>query len=542
MEEKDTKEDNPQNIENNETNNNVNDNEKSNESQDISQKQQLIKEKVIDAGYDKVLFFNYCMSKKNTKGADDLSNWPIEELTSTINEFIQQEQEKNNSLSNSKNVNEFLYSSNNFENNSNDSIIRESLPLLLNNNLNNLNKNPEINKIELSCQKLIPNILNNKEVQIQIKNPQIIETDFFSQNYVSYEIETKISSENLNWVVKRRYKDFVWLREILRKYYPFFLIPPLPEKKIGSKRFEEKFVTKRMNLLQEFLNNLLLIEEIKNSISFVAFLSIRDSNLFEAKKKELNIITPPSNINDIKTFDEKILITCITNDNNDSYFNNIKSYFKSQNTNFEKLNADLSNFNKLFKDCINALENIYKDFEMLENENLVVQMKTEITEKYKDLKNIFIQYKKNFDNQKNVLNKGIKKYFKYIQKENESILESLDSREELYEKIKTENEKLLNKKEKLWIKRDVTKWEIMDDRVDRIALLKDKNLAFEKMCTKDTNMLDGMNKYLGYANNKIIGSVKKLIEKYGKDSKEHFESFHNELNTLLNIKANQEEK
>ena len=542
MEEKDTKEDNPQNIENNETNNNVNDNDKSNESQDISQKQQLIKEKVIDAGYDKVLFFNYCMSKKNTKGADDLSNWPIEELTSTINEFIQQEQEKNNSLSNSKNVNEFLYSSNNFENNSNDSIIRESLPLLLNNNLNNLNKNPEINKIELSCQKLIPNILNNKEVQIQIKNPQIIETDFFSQNYVSYEIETKISSENLNWVVKRRYKDFVWLREILRKYYPFFLIPPLPEKKIGSKRFEEKFVTKRMNLLQEFLNNLLLIEEIKNSISFVAFLSIRDSNLFEAKKKELNIITPPSNINDIKTFDEKILITCITNDNNDSYFNNIKSYFKSQNTNFEKLNADLSNFNKLFKDCINALENIYKDFEMLENENLVVQMKTEITEKYKDLKNIFIQYKKNFDNQKNVLNKGIKKYFKYIQKENESILESLDSREELYEKIKTENEKLLNKKEKLWIKRDVTKWEIMDDRIDRIALLKDKNLAFEKMCTKDTNMLDGMNKYLGYANNKIIGSVKQLIEKYGKDSKEHFESFHNELNTLLNIKANQEEK
>ena len=98
MEEKDTKEDNPQNIENNETNNNVNDNDKSNESQDISQKQQLIKEKVIDAGYDKVLFFNYCMSKKNTKGADDLSNWPIEELTSTINEFIQQEQEKNNSL------------------------------------------------------------------------------------------------------------------------------------------------------------------------------------------------------------------------------------------------------------------------------------------------------------------------------------------------------------------------------------------------------------------------------------------------------------
>ena len=541
MEEKENEENHPQNTEITESNNDINDNIKSDESNDISQKQQLIKEKITDAGYDNVLFFNYCMSKKNSKGASDLSNWPIEELTTAINEFIQQEQEKKNNIITTNNSNEFLYSSNNFENSSNYSI-RESLPLLLNNNLNEPKKNPEIKKVEITCQKLTPNILYNKEIKIQIKNPQIIETDYFSLNYVLYDIETNIFSENINWAVKRRYKDFVWLREILRKLFPFLFIPPLPDKKIGSKRFENKFISKRMNLLNEFLNNLLLIEEIKNSIAFVAFLSIRDNNLFEAKKKELSIIIPPNNINDIKTFDKKILISCINYDNNDSYFNSIKNYFIIQKNNIQKLNYDLSNFNRLIKNCANALEAIYKDFEILENESIKVQMKAEFTEIYKDLKNIFIQYKNNFNNQQNVISKDIKKYFKYVQKENESVLESLNSREKLYEKVKLEDVNLLNKKEKLWNSRDVTKWEILDDKIDRIELLKDKNLAFERMCTKDNQMLDSLNKYIGYANNKIISSVKKLIEKYGKGSKEYFENFHKELNALVNIKKNEEEK
>ena len=83
----------------------------------------------------------------------------------------------------------------------------------------------------------------------------------------------------------------------------------------------------------------------------------------------------------------------------------------------------------------------------------------------------------------------------------------------------------MRKKEKTWI-----------------ALLKDRNAAFEMMCTKDNSILDSLNKYLGYANNKIIESVKKLIEKYGKNSKEYFENFHNELGSLLNIKDDKEAK
>ena len=53
-------------------------------------KQNLIKSTIIDKNYDKNAFFNFCMDKKK-EGGDDLANWTVEELTSTINEFCEEQ-------------------------------------------------------------------------------------------------------------------------------------------------------------------------------------------------------------------------------------------------------------------------------------------------------------------------------------------------------------------------------------------------------------------------------------------------------------------
>ena len=58
--------------------------------QDIEMKQNLIKAAIIDKNYDKNAFFNFCMNKKK-EGGDDLANWTVEELTSTINEFVEEQ-------------------------------------------------------------------------------------------------------------------------------------------------------------------------------------------------------------------------------------------------------------------------------------------------------------------------------------------------------------------------------------------------------------------------------------------------------------------
>ena len=64
------------------------------------------------------------------------------------------------------------------------------------------------------------------------------------QNYVNYEVETAA----MQWIVRRRYSDFEWLRIVLAKFNPGQVVPPLPNKKIGNRRFEEDFLEKRMKL------------------------------------------------------------------------------------------------------------------------------------------------------------------------------------------------------------------------------------------------------------------------------------------------------
>ena len=74
-----------------------------------------------------------------------------------------------------------------------------------------------------------------------------METSIFKSNYISYEIITDVTQ----WNVTRRYSDFDWLRQTLKKIHPGLYCPPLPQKKLGSRRFENDFVAKRMKYLNK---------------------------------------------------------------------------------------------------------------------------------------------------------------------------------------------------------------------------------------------------------------------------------------------------
>ena len=61
-----------------------------------------------------------------------------------------------------------------------------------------------------------------KDLKVIIKNPKPIETGFLSSNYVNYEVETAV----IEWLVRRRYSDFEWLRTVLIKFNPGQVVPP----------------------------------------------------------------------------------------------------------------------------------------------------------------------------------------------------------------------------------------------------------------------------------------------------------------------------
>ena len=89
---------------------------------------------------------------------------------------------------------------------------------------------------EFYCNTLQKSFLNDKEIIITVKNPKPIEKGFFASSYVLYEIETLIINNKIKWMVSRRYSDFINLRTILQKQFPYNLISPFTWKEIGPKK------------------------------------------------------------------------------------------------------------------------------------------------------------------------------------------------------------------------------------------------------------------------------------------------------------------
>ena len=498
--------------------NNNNMEQKQEEQNDILEKQKLIKENILDKHYDKDQFFSYCMKNKPNNG-DNLKNWTMEELTLTINNFIA---EQNKYYINAQNA-----MNQNIQN------IQMNIP-------QNIEKRISQNVYEILCGKLNKTILNDKEVKSEMKNPKSIEAGFFSNNYILYDIETTIDTLNIKWIVQRRYSDFIWLRESLTKFYPREMVAPLPGKKIGGRRFEIDFVSKRMNNLNLFLNNILKNETLKTSEALLSFLSLIDRGKFEEKKKELNSYIPPTGPEGIKSLDGTILVS-EDDEMNEKYLTNINNYFNLQTQIYDKLNEDLSGFHKSIISAVENLAGVQKDFELLHLLNARVSMKKEILKTFEIFGIFFKNWKRVLFNQGDVIKKNIKTFFKYVNMEGKAYSELISSRIVIKEQYDKENVKLMNKKEKLWEQNDLTKWEINEDynRIDRVLLMRDKAYAFSKMCTNETMTVNNLRIMLRYVNKKNLDELKKLISNYQErfinNVKIFSNNFYPTLNDALNV-------
>ena len=168
---------------------------------DLQEKINLIEKEIINRNLNKNLFIDYCSTKKNF--GDDLSQWSLEELQSTINEYVQYHSDEIKNF-NSENKN---FNSENKNFNSENKINIENNKKLIE-NINNLQntqiKNKEIK--EIKCKKLEPSILSKKKIEIFVRNPKAIQTSLFKSNYISYEVYTN----ETKWLVNRRFSDFEW--------------------------------------------------------------------------------------------------------------------------------------------------------------------------------------------------------------------------------------------------------------------------------------------------------------------------------------------
>lgn len=453
----------------------------------INLKKEIIKAEIIDKNYDKDKFIEFCLSQK--ENGDDLSNWSLLELNDIISQFIKTQHTEETQNTEKKGP----------------EVQKEEIEKVL---TAESQSQIQENEIEITCKKLEKSPINDKDIKVEIRNPKTNDKTFLQSAYVTYEVVT----EAMQWLVRRRYSDFEWLRTILVKCYPRLVVPPLPGKKIGGRRFEDDFIKKRMAFLQKFIDIVLSIEEFKACEGLIAFLSMIDRGQFDAKMKELTTFTPSTYVQDMKTLSGKITVTY--NESHEKYYNNISTYFRLQNQLFERLNYNLKNYyTNASEACLNLVE-VQKDFETLTLLNSRIGMKSEITKTFEELGIFFKNWKRIIFNQNEVIKTNIKDFFKYRRMEGEAYFELIYSRENILQKYKEEYERVTHKKEKLWTSRDISKWEIIDEfhKVDQVLLVQDRDYAFSKMCTKDTKSLENIHMQLGYANKMNMQQLDQLTK------------------------------
>ena len=125
--------------------------------------------------------------------------------------------------------------------------------------------------------------------------------------------------------------------------------------------------------------------------------------------------------------------------------------------------------------------------------------------------------------------------------ENIAYTELIQSREEIKSVYVAAKKKLDDKKLKLYSYMDVNKWEIEENynNIDFALIYRDKNYAWEKMCTKETQALELLHQQIGYANHMNFSQLKRLIIKNNKlfvdNTKEFANAFYPSLNDSITL-------
>ena len=384
---------------------------------------------------------------------------------------------------------------------------------------------------EMDCLTLEKSKLNDMTILVNISNPHQINNSLFSTNYILYDVSTL----QFNWIVNRRYSDFIWLRDCLKSLFPGDILPLLPKKKIGNRRFEKDFLEKRKNGLQKFINEIINNEKYKATEVLIIFLSCVERNIFEQKMKTIT----PKLLNrqtayNIQNIEGKNKIINLNNNEFEkeilSNFNSIYVFANSQNDLLQSLQKNLSGYKKSMIAACNYLEEVENNFSKLS----MIMMKVNISDKIKD---VYEQYEIFFKNWKRIqanqcciIKDMIKKFFKDVKNKFGTLIENFEKEQIITEEYQIYKNKLMAKKELLWQQMDISKWELNPiEQIDTNRLYRDKLYAQDKMCFKESSDLNIKSELLGYYFYQNFLNFKNLIEELNKSYISNISDFGNQI-------------
>ena len=408
---------------------------------DQQQKQQYLRENILDKGYNANEFMEYFKESVGVQDID-LNNYTMNSLIEVVNGFYSKKGLNQNEQNAFLSIPNELKSDSEHDNNNSNS------------NHSNSNGQNGAEEIVKCVQMEKTDISKIDNLEIKIAYPEKVEPGIFSKPYMTYSVSCNLP--NLN--IRKRYSDFEWLYQKLRDHFINCIIPPLCKKNY-MEQFNEDFISKRARALERFMNGIAIHPILRNSFLFYDFLTIKDTEDFNQKKIMYEQPFRPKRINDFNTVDGLIKVN-LSNEN-EIYFQNIidntdinenlmseiiKSYkglfelLKKTNEKMQEIGylwKKLESKSKLFYENNNTytsyqiMKEVTKDWTEM-NKRLIVEMSQNIVESFRYIKNEYSGFKpfaKRVKEKKDVFFKEFEEfYFKKIetQKKNLSVQEKIE--------------------------------------------------------------------------------------------------------------------
>ena len=473
-------------------------------------KQNYLRENILNQGYDTNQFVNFLKSKKGEEGAD-ISNWTLEDLKIVVREFIESLNYKDNNLETNEVQNENKapkrksqeitviqtpYSAKN-----------SSDKLNTSNNSESFGQKDEDYGIEISetanCQKLEAGEFSKfSNLEIKINSYKKVDGGFLSKSYFSFLITTN----PLDLKVYRRYSDFEWLKERLSVEFNTSILPRLSKK---GKIVEERKINRRMRDLEKFLNFLLKDPLIKNSKILFDFLTIQNDDEFHKTKKYYDKMKTFNEVKEIKSLSGKV--TVHVNKKKEKYLNYIKDNATFNEFVLKKLDDNLKTLKYDMDTLINRVHSFSPIFEQLiKISSKFIDGKATV-ESYKQIKHIFESWRDVLRRQNSFFYIDIKEYFKFLggnYKHIKDLVQAVENQKSIYYKY---SKSLVSKKIELFKKQETATWQLdTADRNNLVSFYNNREIAYKKICFKETNHAIELKEKYGYYLNRMISEYERM--------------------------------
>ena len=474
------------------------------------EKQNLIREEIIDKGYDSIKFIEYLIQCKGP-GGENINKWSITDLKNAIIDFkyINDNSKKDNdkeSDSSKPSINK-----NEIENNIDMSApsapkeknLGETILMSVIDIKNNIFSDSSKQNENIDYGLKTPNNLNcrqidntdlgkQEEIYVKIGFPEKIDGGFFGRDSVSF----TVAAIPLGFVVKRNYLDFEWLRDILLKLYNWNFIPSLPNLYLYNKNNEDEFFKECIRNLEKFMNYLLSDKIIKSSQILYDFLCKENEKEFSKIKKEFENITPNNDIQNYQSVNGKIDIDISVE--KEKKFEEIKNYCYENEKLCKQLNSNLKEIDENFNNILKKFKESSLIFDKLKNLTDKYYSNDIFTKQiYQQMKNMFLSLQNALKKEKDILKAEIKENFNFISNNYSNFYQLIKKVEDSKKIYKKEEKELVSLKNDLYNKKQ--KESQINEKVD-----------LSKILPKNTESTLEMKKNYGFYLNKTLAEFERM--------------------------------